>query len=415
MARRPSRLARRVTALAVATAAAASLAGAATPTTTTPTTTTPTTTPVPGTTPTAGAWHAPSAVTLACARAEVATWPLVDQADATIAVPVEAGDVGAMGPAAREGFGGLLLFGATAPASMGRVVARLQTLTAHHTTMLVMTDEEGGGVARLTNLVSPPPWAQTMGRNLRAPQIRDLGRRVGLALVRVGVNVDLAPVLDVDGRPVYPSATNPDGLRSFGGSPTLVATDGVAFAAGLASAGVTPVVKHFPGLGGASGNTDNGPAVTLAWSRLRRTGLVPFERAIAAGLPAVMIANASVPGFTSQPASLSTRVVGELRRGLHFRGLIIDDSLSAGAIGARHLSPAAAAVLAESAGVDLVLFGALGSPASALGYAREMAATLVRAVTTGRLSRASLDDAAAHVLAARSTVTCPPIGGSSPS
>ena len=239
-------------------------------------------------------------------------------------------------------------------------------------------------------------------------------RRVGLALARVGVNVDLAPVLDVDGRAVYPSATDPDSLRSFGGSPALVATDGVAFAKGLTSAGVTSVVKHFPGLGGASRNTDDGPAVTLAWSRLRRSGVVPFERAITAGVPAVMISNASVPGFTSLPASLSARVVGELRRSLGFRGLIVDDSLSAGAIGARHLSPAAAAVLAESAGVDLILFGVVGSPAVTLAHARAIAASLVRAVASGKLARASLGAAAAQVLATRSDLSCPSVGGPPP-
>ncbi len=396
-------------------AAVVSLAAAAPAATTATTvaTTTPssTTTPPSAITsiPALSASRVPSAATLACARAEVATWPLVEQANETIAVPVDATNVGAMGAAARDGFGALLLFGTTAPTVMGRIVARLQRLTLHHATMLVMTDEEGGGVARLTNLVSPSPWAQTMGRNLSAPQIEGWGRRVGLALARIGVNVDLAPVLDVDGRPVFPSATNPDGLRSFGGSPSLVATDGVAFATGLARAGVTPVVKHFPGLGGASRNTDFGPATTLAWSRLRRTGLVPFERAVAAGVPAVMIANASVPGFTLLPASLSERVVRELRASLDFRGLIIDDSLSAGAISALHLSPASAAVLAESAGVDLVLFGVVGSPGATLAYAREIAASLVRAVNTGRLSRASLMAAAAQVLATRSALRCPSI------
>jgi beta-N-acetylhexosaminidase len=163
---------RRVTALTLATVVVASLAASATPSTTaatasTVTTTTPTTIPQSTTTmlPPPGV---PSATTLACARAEVATWPLVDQADETIAVPVDAAALGPMAPAAREGFGAFLLFGATGPRSMGRMVARLQSLTPHHATMLVMTDEEGGGVARLTNLVNPPPWAQVMGRSLTA-------------------------------------------------------------------------------------------------------------------------------------------------------------------------------------------------------------------------------------------------------
>src|SRR5665213_1598322 len=152
---------------------------------------------------------------LACASKIVATWSLVRQANETVSVSVNALDIGAMGPAATAGYGGVLLFGTTAPAKFSAIVATLQRETPGKYAMLVMTDQEGGGVERLTNVVATLPWAQTMGKNLSPTQITAEGRRVGASMKSVGINTDLAPVLDVDGRAVEPGSTTPDGYRSF--------------------------------------------------------------------------------------------------------------------------------------------------------------------------------------------------------
>ena len=347
----------------------------------------------------------------ACAVSIVSTWPLVQQANETIAIPVNATNLGAIAPAARAGFGGLLLFGAVAPSSMGTVLNRLQAMNPHHTSMLIMTDEEGGGVQRLTNVVGSIPWAQTMGKNLRPTQITALGLRIGRGLRAAGVNMDLAPVLDVDGRAVYPGASNPDGLRSFSGSASVAGADGVAFALGLAQANVTSVVKHFPGLGGTSPNTDYGPAATKPWATLQKGGLLPFERAIASGVPAIMLSNASVPGLSSLPSTLSPVVIKELRQNLGFQGLIMDDSLSAGAIGALHLGPPGAAVKSVAAGSDMILFGSPTNPAATMTLAREISGALVGAISNGMLTRPALAQAAAHVLMTRNPTICPaPLG-----
>ena len=227
-------------------------------------------------------------------------------ANETIAIPVEATSVGALAPAARAGYGGILLFGTTAPASMPQILATLQRERPGRYAWMVMTDEEGGGVERLTNLVGSFPWAQTMGKNLTAAHITAIAQRVGTALSAAGVNTDLAPVLDVDARAQYPGAANPDGYRSFSGVPSIAATDGTAFMKGLQQAGVLSVVKHFPGLGYSTRNTDYGPAATLSWAKLQTTGLVPFRQAIADGASAVMMSNARVPGLTPLPAGLSS-------------------------------------------------------------------------------------------------------------
>ncbi len=108
---------------------------------------------------------------LACAEQIVSSWTVARLANETISVSVNATQIGGMGPAARDGYGGILLFGTTAPANFARTVAALQRETPDHEAMLVMTDQEGGGVERLTNLVATLPWAQTMGKNLTPAQI----------------------------------------------------------------------------------------------------------------------------------------------------------------------------------------------------------------------------------------------------
>ncbi|HET8990505.1 MAG TPA: glycoside hydrolase family 3 N-terminal domain-containing protein [Acidimicrobiales bacterium] len=343
---------------------------------------------------------------LACARRAVALWSLPRLADEVVAVSVDAAHVGSYGPAAHAGFGALLVFGSRAPATFARVVARLQRMTPGGLSMLVMSDEEGGGVARLTNVVADPPWARTMGTSWSPARIELAGERLGASMLAAGLTVDLAPVLDVDPRAVYPGARDPDGLRSFSGVAATVAADGTAFSEGLARAGVTAVVKHFPGLGGATGNTDYAPAATRPWPQLVASDLAPFRAAIAAGVPAVMVANARVPGLTAEPASLSAVVYRYLRGPMGFRGLTMTDSLSAGGISAIGLSVPAASVAAVRAGADLVLAGPSPTPASALALARASAAALAAAVTHGGLSRATLAEAAAQVVATRNVLSC---------
>ncbi|MFI5036780.1 MAG: glycoside hydrolase family 3 N-terminal domain-containing protein [Acidimicrobiales bacterium] len=338
---------------------------------------------------------------LACAEAVVTKWSLPALAAETVVVPVDASAILTMVPAARDGFGGVILFGSNAPTTLAASLGLVQAASASGYALLVMTDEEGGGVWRLANLVPAIPWAQTMGRTLTPEQITALARRVGATLVKLGVTVDLAPVLDVDARAVAPGAGDPDGFRSFGGSPTVVAADGTAFLRGLTAASETGVVKHFPGLGGTTVNTDVGPAKTKPWSALQRTGLVPFKHAIADGAPAVMLSNASVPGLTSLPASVSPAAVHALRVSLGFTGLIVTDSLSAGALSAIHLSVPQAAVAALRAGADEVLFGVPAAPATSLSLALQVRAAIVSAVVHGSLARATLVAAAAEVLNVR--------------
>ncbi|MGC1183539.1 MAG: glycoside hydrolase family 3 N-terminal domain-containing protein [Candidatus Dormiibacterota bacterium] len=345
----------------------------------------------------------PSPTQRACTNQTVlATWSVDQLAEQVVAVPVKETDVGAVQAEVAQGVGGLLLFGTAGPSDLGEQLTSLEAGARGGIRPFVMTDEEGGGVQRMPNLVGSLPWARQMGSTLSAGQIKVAAESMGRAMLEQGVTMDLAPVLDVDGG-VGPNATDPDGARSFSADPGLAGSDGLAFAEGLVAVGVIPVVKHFPGLGGASGNTDDGPATTQPYAELESGGLLPFESAVAAGLPAVMVSNASVPGVTSLPASLSPIVIqGMLEGQLHFQGLILTDSLSAGAIAARGLSVAQATVEAVAAGADMVTFGT-GSPAL---VTTAVDAAMTEAVDDHQVSMARLTNAVSEILIAKRVNLC---------
>jgi beta-N-acetylhexosaminidase len=327
-------------------------------------------------------------------------------AEQTVVVPVDETDVASVGPEVAAGAGGVLLFGSTAPSDLGTSLQSLDSLAPGGIAPFVMSDEEGGVVQRMANLVGSIPSAREMGATMTPTEIGHLATDLAERMRQAGVTMDLAPVLDVDGGQ-GPNNTDPDGTRSFSPEVSVASEDGLAFAEGLESGGVVPVIKHFPGLGGASGNTDVMSASTPPWSTLQKVGLVPFEKAIRAGVPAVMIANASVPGLTKLPASISANVItGLLRDQLGFQGLVITDSLSAVSLSAIGYSVPAATVAALVAGADMVLFAADESEVPAI--TSDTVSAVVAAVDAGRLSRARLENAVGHILTAKGVRVCSP-------
>ncbi|GAA5016968.1 glycoside hydrolase family 3 N-terminal domain-containing protein [Streptomyces siamensis] len=335
---------------------------------------------------------------------KLSAWSNKRLAMLTIAVPVSETSVSDATAEVSAGAGGVLLFGSKAPSDLG---ARLTTLKSHvpgHLGLLVMTDEEGGGIQRMSNLVGSLPWPAYMGAHWTPAQIQQNVTKVATRMAAAQVNMDLAPVVDVDGRNVAPSKTNPDGWRSFSGNTAVVSKAGVAYMNGLRAGGVIPVVKHFPGIGGSTYNSDFGPARTLPWSTLQKVGIPPFTAAIKAGAPAIMVSNNIVPGLGTNPASLSPTVISyELRGQLGFKGLVVTDSLSAKAISAAGFSVPAAAVQALRSGADMVMFD-LGSNVGA--QTSSIATAITNAVANGHLSRSRLIDAAGHVLAVRHVNLC---------
>jgi beta-N-acetylhexosaminidase len=322
----------------------------------------------------------------------------------TVVVPVNENHVGAVSTEVASGVGGVILFGSSAPADLGTRLARLLRLAPGGIAPVVMTDEEGGKVQRMANLVGWMPSARRMARTMTTSQVHALAHRVGGRMAAAHVTMNLAPVLDLDDRP-GPSATNPDGTRSYSIHPSVARAYGLAFARGMRAAGVVPVVKHFPGLGYATTNPDYGPAWTLPWSDLQEQGLRPFRAAIDAGLPAVMVTTARVPGLTRLPATLSWRAVHrELRGRLGFHGLVVTDSLSAGAVSGAGYSVPRAAVRALQVGADMILFNAAPDDVAAL--TDRIVRAIVRAVANGDLPLQRLRTAAVHVLEAKHARVC---------
>lgn len=216
--------------------------------------------------------------------------------------------------------------------------------------LLVMVDQEGGLVKRLPG--APTASAQEMGSRGAAFSGRQ-GRRTARNLRGAGVNVDLAPVLDV-GRPG--GAIREEG-RSFGATASKVSRTGVAFAEGLRAGGVATTAKHFPGLGAADINTDVGvERIGLPKSTLRRVDEAPFESFAGAGGELVMMSSAIYPAFSERPAAFARPIAtGELRDRIGFEGVSVTDALQSVAVAAFG-GPAKAGRAAARAGTDLLLF-----------------------------------------------------------
>ena len=261
---------------------------------------------------------------------------------------------------------------------------------------LIAVDQEGGIVKRLA--WAPPTEAPA---DMKSPaDARAQAAGAAAALKSVGIDVDFAPVL---GTPA--SSSNFLGSRAFSRSATRDARMGRAFVRGLQQNGVAATAKHFPGLGLAGGNTDNGRIVIDAPVWKIRKGLVPFKSAIRAGVQLVMVGTAIYPALdpSRKPAAFSKKIIeGLLRKQLHFTGVTVTDSLTAPA-------PEAiphAASRAVLAGSDLLVWGS--ESASEQGYA-----TLVADAKGSAKLRARLAQAAGRIealkawLAAHGGATCP--------
>jgi beta-N-acetylhexosaminidase len=216
--------------------------------------------------------------------------------------------------------------------------------------LLIAIDQEGGQVKRITAgppYLSPPQMVAAGGPNVAARQGTDTGRY----LRGLGINMDLAPVLDV---PTSRQAFIWRQGRAFSFSPQTVTAYGGAFAAGLQSARVAATGKHFPGLGSALITTDLKLALLTPTAAQRAAALVPYQRLIPAGLDAVLVTTARFPAYdpSRAPAALSAPVIQGLLRGkLHFKGVAITDALGA----PTGHSETTAGVLAARAGADILL------------------------------------------------------------
>lgn len=220
--------------------------------------------------------------------------------------------------------------------------------------LLIMVDQEGGTVRRLTS-ARPARSARSLA-GLGVAGVRAQGTGSGRDLLGYGINVNLAPVADVP-----TSASNFLSTRTFGTTPSAVARNACAFAEGLKEGGVVPTLKHFPGLGGAGRtNTDDAPTTIRQSLDALKASWAPYEQCGAKAL--TMIASAGYPALTgdSTPAVLS-KLTYDAARSAGAPGPFITDAMEAGALRSR----ARVAPRAVDAGAHLVLY--TGESASALG------------------------------------------------
>jgi beta-N-acetylhexosaminidase len=252
--------------------------------------------------------------------------------------------------------------------------------------LLIMVDQEGGEVKRLPG--PPDQSAAQLGESGDADLSREEGEKTGTYLAGLGVNVDLAPVLDV----ARSNTAETIAARTFGDDADLVSELGVGFIEGLQGANVAATAKHFPGLGLATVNPDDSPVVVAATQEDINAALQPFQAAVDAEVDMVMMSTASYPGLGSrQPAALAAPIVqGLLRDRLGFEGVIITDDLEGDAI-SEETNPARAAIAALTAGNDLALF------AGSSRTAGEAFDAVVRAAKGGEVDRGILDQAYARV------------------
>ena len=273
------------------------------------------------------------------------------------------------------------------------VSRQLQQATARGR-LFVATDQEGGQVQRLQGpgFDSIPDGPQQGA--MSPQQLRIDARRWGTQLRAAGVNLDLAPVVDT-----VPNGTNNPPIgglsRQYGATPDTVATHGTAFAQGLADAGVDATVKHFPGLGRVTGNTDLTSGVTDHTTTRHDAYLAPFAAGIEAGVPFVMMSTAYYSRIDpDHPAAFSPTILsGMLRGDLHFRGVVISDDVG-GAAQVASFSPGTRAVDFITAGGDIVL------TVNAAQIPEMTAAVLVKA-KADKTFRAMVDAAALRVLTAK--------------
>jgi beta-N-acetylhexosaminidase len=250
--------------------------------------------------------------------------------------------------------GGVVLFARNveSPEQLRALVAELHARAPREAPLCVAIDQEGGRVQRLRAPWTEWPPMRKVGERGSPADTEALARALGRELADLRIDLDFAPVADVDTNPANPVI----GDRSFSRDPDEVARHAVAFIRGLQEQGVAACAKHFPGHGDTSVDSHlDLPRIEHDRARLERIELVPFRAAAAAGVASMMTAHVLVPSLDPrQPATLSRRVLALLRKQINYGGLVFSDDLEMRAVADR-FAPDAIVSNALAAGVDALL------------------------------------------------------------
>ncbi|HEY9071408.1 MAG TPA: glycoside hydrolase family 3 N-terminal domain-containing protein, partial [Candidatus Ozemobacteraceae bacterium] len=292
------------------------------------------------------------------------------------------------------GIGGVIVFARNLanPAMLPGILGRFEAAAGRR--LFTSIDQEGGLVMRILSQGSLFPGAMALSAGGDPSLARRIGAAVGAEMRALGLNWNLAPVLDIN------HAGNPGiGARSFGDTPETVIKYSIPYITGLREGGVLACAKHFPGKGHAKVDSHlTLPVIPYDRERLLSFELAPFKAAIDAGIDAVMTAHVFFPAFEpapNLPATLSEAVLtGLLRRELGFGGLLITDDLEMGAITEAFGVPDAAR-RAFLAGADQLLI------CHDLGRQREAAEAVLHEVESSPAARRRLEESLDRIEAAR--------------
>lgn len=280
---------------------------------------------------------------------------------------------------------------------LSRLNQELQALSRHTPSgqpLFIAADQEGGTVARLTKGVAVAPSAMALGAAKSEIITEKVCETSGLELRAAGINMNLAPVVDVNNNPENPVI----GVRSFGEDAKDVARLGAAAIRGYQKH-VAAVAKHFPGHGDTAIDSHHDlPVISHDRGRLERVELVPFREAIAQGVAGIMTSHVAFPAIEHNPglpATLSYQVLTKLlREELGYGGLILTDCMEMKAI-QNTFGTVEAAVMTMEAGADLVLVSQTEE------LQQKAFDALVAAVKSGRISEDRINESLARVTKAK--------------
>jgi beta-N-acetylhexosaminidase len=307
------------------------------------------------------------------AQAAQMMWAVVDSPD-------KASDVLTQGT-----IGGIVLTGEQSSKADSKIADAIEGAPM---SVVVATDEEGGGIQPFADAAGAIPGPPQQAKGTPQEAATTMGEHA-VKLKELGVNVSLAPSADL-------GSGSGMGGRTYGTDPAKVASFIDAIVPAIQESGVLPVVKHWPGIGNGDQNPTSGLTTVPTLAELQAADLVPFQQAIDAGVPAIMVGHAEIPGLTAEgePASISKPAIdGELRTKQGFSGLVVTDDLSKGAI-TDITTQDQAAELAIAAGADVVIV----KGAEALSDTHDR---LVDAIVSGRLDRGVVEAAVRRALTAK--------------
>jgi len=289
--------------------------------------------------------------------------------------------------------GGVILFkeNITDMVQLTHLTRRLQQLNPSGVSLFIAIDEEGGRVSRLPEEVADFPALKELGEKGDPREAYRIGRKMGNLLKKAGINVNFAPVMDVNNNPNNPVI----GDRSFGNTPHLVKEMGVNMMKGMLDTGIVSCIKHFPGHGDTTVDShDSMPVVKHDMEHLKQIEFYPFRGAVEEGADMIMTAHIKFPALdpSGYPATMSKRILTDmLRKEWGFEGVIITDSMTMGAI-TKNFSLKESLIKSVKAGVDVILLP------SETKLQQEGIAIMMDAVRNGIITQKRIDESVYRII-----------------